>query len=1042
MNRPAARYEPLSPVVVRAPVLSIGAYLALAGEPHPVGVRLAPTDPLVRAALAVASPELLDQLDSLPPGTRDADRAAAALERYLIRMSTRPTPFGMFAAVGLADLGDHTDLRVESGPPRTRMRPDMEWLLRFVAQLEERPDVRRELRVTTNPSVWTHGDRVLLAERTAVDGSGGPTAVDIRASGVVRRALALAREPIVWRELTTRLAASTGAMPERVDGLLTELWRQSFLITELRPPLTHPSPARHVEQRLAGVVAARHERGMLTRLLADMAGWDESDLAGRPQAQRTLSAPAEQAVPGLHGPPVQVDAALRLQTSGIHARVADMAARATELLLRLGPPSTSGGLDGYRRAFVSRYGADREVALLELLDPERGLGAPSAFTGPPTESAAEIGRRNAYLHRIALDALRGGHIAVHLDTDAVAALFPPSPPGARAPVSVDLAVAVLAHSADEIDRGEFRLVIGPNIGAQAAGRNLGRFADLLGPAATNALTRIAMAVRERQPDRLHAELVYLPQTPRTANVAVRPPIHDYEVVTTTTPGVETHHAIALSELLVGVRAERFYVRWPHAPGDIMVHTGHMLNPRGAPEACRFLEEVARDERASLVGFSWGPAGDLPFLPRVELDRVVLSLARWRIDAALRDEQLPPRSDHFLALFARWRHEWKVPRYVYLGASDRRLLLDLDLPAHVEQVRPALRRIERDGPAVLHEALPGPEHAWLEGDDGRYVPELVVSLVQRDSHAATGPGPHLAEGIGVSRDDRLRPPGTDWLFVKLYGAPSRQDELVAGPVRTFGELAIAAGLARHWFLVRYADPDPHLRLRFTGDPNTLLTELLPQLCDWAGELLADGRIDRITVDTYEREVERYGGAGAMSAIEEIFAIDTVAAVELVALPESGRIGLDATELAVLSMDTLLGGLGLDEPGRLALYRRATRSRHDSGTDYRRRQRRLRQLLGTQEPGDGDPDGVVTRVLTTRTAALADPVRRLARLSAEDQLTKPWADICHSLVHMHCNRLWGTAALSESHLLGLALRTREGLDRSPLPPHQHKAADAKQ
>jgi lantibiotic biosynthesis protein len=109
--------------------------------------------------------------------------------------------------------------------------------------------------------------------------------------------------------------------------------------------------------------------------------------------------------------------------------------------------------------------------------------------------------------------------------------------------------------------------------------------------------------------------VYLPRTPRTANVAIRPRIHDYEIVTTTTPGVEADHAIPLSELLVGVRADRFYLRCPQAPGDLVVHAGHMLNPRGAPEACRFIEEVARDERAPLIGFGWGPAGELPFLPR-------------------------------------------------------------------------------------------------------------------------------------------------------------------------------------------------------------------------------------------------------------------------------------------------------------------------------------------------------------------------------------------------------------------------------------------
>ncbi len=35
-----------------------------------------------------------------------------------------------------------------------------------------------------------------------------------------------------------------------------------------------------------------------------------------------------------------------------------------------------------------------------------------------------------------------------------------------------------------------------------------------------------------------------------------------------------------------------------------------------------------------------------------------------------------------------------------------------------------------------------------------------------------------------------------------------------------------------------------------------------------------------------------------------------------------------------------------------------------------------------------------------------------------------------VHMHCNRLLSRPAPTEQHVLGLALRAREGLERAPL------------
>src|ERR1700737_478162 len=52
--------------------------------------------PEVTGALSVASPDLLDALDARgrDPGVE------AALVRYVSRMASRPTPFGLFAACG------------------------------------------------------------------------------------------------------------------------------------------------------------------------------------------------------------------------------------------------------------------------------------------------------------------------------------------------------------------------------------------------------------------------------------------------------------------------------------------------------------------------------------------------------------------------------------------------------------------------------------------------------------------------------------------------------------------------------------------------------------------------------------------------------------------------------------------------------------------------------------------------------------------------------------------------------------------------------
>jgi hypothetical protein len=289
-----------------------------------------------------------------------------------------------------------------------------------------------------------------------------------------------------------------------------------------------------------------------------------------------------------------------------------------------------------------------------------------------------------------------------------------------------------APSRESLDRGDFQLIVGPVMGAQAAGRVLGRFADML-PGAGNELACIQRAEQALTPNELWAELVDVPPDPRGTNVAIRPAVTAHEIPVGALPSVSREHVIPLTELVVGVRDDRFYVRWPQRDVEVLVRTGHMLHPAKSAGVAQFLADVSRDGRAVFTAFQWGPAKGFPFLPRIQVGRIVLSLAQWRLavsDArsALRTAQPGP----FAEALAQWRLHWNVPRHVYLSDLDHRLLLDLEHPLHVEELRREILRLPADGHVELQEALPGIDDAWLQGEDGHYLCELAVSLVQDPS----------------------------------------------------------------------------------------------------------------------------------------------------------------------------------------------------------------------------------------------------------------------------------------------------------------------
>ena len=737
----------------------------------------------------------------------------------------------------------------------------------------------------------------------------------------------------------------------------------------------------------------------------------------------------------LPGGPAQVDMALPLDGCGISQAVADEAARAAELLLRLTPlPNGVPHLTAYRGAFEARYGHEREVPLLELLDPEFGLGPPPAHShgGPSALEPRKAELRSQTLLDLALSALREHRLVADLDDDDLSRLQTCTPAAPGVPCSIDLSLFVAAKSPADLDAGRFQIVIGPNLGATAAGRNLGRFADLLGGQALAGLDDIAQAELLHAPDGVWAELVYLPARFRSANVAVRAHPRRYEIAVGTTPGVAADRVIPLEDLVVGVRDGRFYVRWPQHGGEVIGCTGHMLNHIGAPDVCRFLDDLRRDGQAQLSGFDWGPASNLPVLPRVQAGRIVLSLARWRLDGRVVQELAPDRARAFPARLAEWRERWQVPRYVYLTFADNRLLLDLEDQAQADELRAELHKHREGGQVLLEEALPGLGDAWMPGPGGRFITEVVVPLVLRPA----GPAASSRESVQVrsaSPRDRIRAPGSDWLFAKIYGPRALEDDLLRWPVPELCERALGKGMADDWFFIRYADPDPHLRLRFHGHPDRLIGELAPEICSWANALIGQGLCSRLCLDTYERELERYGGPLGMNLAESIFGADSRFAVEALRLSRSGVLALDITELAVLSIDNLLAGLGLSEAERLAWYRARLPSKSTSGEEYRRRQADLRALLGDpghlrQQPG-GD---ALARILAMRGHELTSHAQQLSELTDAGQLSQPVSALVRSYVHLHCNRLLGPDRPAEDQVIGLLQRTRYGLSQAPLIP----------
>lgn len=1026
--------------------------------------------PEVRQALAIASPSLMNGLARLQQGEQKKAREThvyAALLRYLIRMSTRPTPFGLFAGVGVGCFAEHTDLCLgEVAIERFRTRPDMHWLQALLRQIETDPALVAQLAVRLNQTAYLAGERAMLPFADTY-GTQDTRVVSLRATSVVREIFALAQQFIPYMELRSAIQqAFPRATREQVERVLWQLWEHGFLISELHPSLTDAWPARYVLAHLDTLRGVDETRTHLARVLEKIAALDRTGIGAPVSMIATLVQDQEKLVSAGRQDtrqedkdtlPLQVDSVLQMNGLALHRAIGCAAAQAAAFLLRATPqPTGSHHLQEYRLLFLEKYGEQAEMPLLDLLSPENGLDAPNGYKNPPrtydrpfsfqTPNAVS---RDQLLLRLVTEAVNQRSLEVELTEEIQQQLERWSPKLEEAPLSLEIYLQLHACSLKAIDRGEWTAVVGRNCGSPSGGRTFGRFFDVLGEPGMGYLRDLATCEEALQPDVIFAELSYQPRHARLANVAIRPPLRSYEIAVGVTPSVPSEHVLTLNDLVVGIHNGRFALRSLRLGKQVRVCQSHMLNESLAPNICRFLIEIANDGLPLLSSFDWGSLTSAPFLPRLVLKSdlsatLVIAPACWQLQArTILPEGEGSEEIRWFRGLQSWRNQWRVPRYVYLAYMDNRLLLDLENPLMAAELRDAVKKLKDHAQLTVDEVLPDFEHLWLrDKQDAGYFSEIVVPLLRTDAVAPTTRPVVREKPLSLPRrvipaTERSAFPGEAWTYLKLYAASSQHEDLLAGSMREFVRLLQEQELLDRWFFLRYADPEPHVRLRLHAKENIDGQSILAFALPWSAQLARRGQIQRCSLETYEREVERYGGPEAIDLLEQVFTVDSVLTSDLIAFQHGRRLILDPLAVAVCTLNQFFTSWGYDGWQCLEWTHQAS-EKYAWSKEFRPERKRYCDLLS--------PCRQLSLDLVEQRALLLDLVRpheaflngvgmQVRHLAEEGKLWVSEASLLNSLAHMHINRLLGMDRGRENQVYAFWRHTLDSLARRPALDHSH-------
>lgn len=992
--------------VVRTPLLPIDTTGSLAHPHLDQHIRQLLQTPFLREAIYIASPELYQELEKWEQGYQD-DKLLYSLYRYLLRMSSRCTPYGLFAGCTTGAVSEYSGIRLHHYRQHTKQsRLDMNYVAELVTAFTAIPEVREQLRFYPNNSLYKSGSRYRYAAYQLTNKFRHYFLTAVNASDYLDAVLDLAANGATLKDIRNSLIDEAAGITEAdAAGFTEELLQSQLLVSELEPTVTGEQFFRRFLDRAATLQQTGDWLPVLQQIQSLL-----QDQQSSIEAYRHVHSLVKSLVPDTSEKDlIQTD----LFVATVHntlsrTLVNDITAQVDQLrkLMRQRPHTD---LENFCQAFSRRY-EEQEIPLALALDPEAGIGYGShlgrhtdhtpladdiVIGGNDTPATRQTNKLQQFQQQQLYRCLQDNSTEILLTDADLNDLQEKETP--VLPYSMYLMGSILGASAAAVDAGDYLFELNGCAGPSAANL-LGRFCH-----GDEQLTAQVKACLDREaaqePDKIFAEIVHLPEA-RTGNILLRPQLRDYEIVYLANSQVPADHQLPLSDLMISVKQGRVVLRSRKLNKIVVPRMSTAHNYRNGLPVYKFLCEVPYQDYSGNLGWSWQLPGGETFLPRVRYRNILLSKCTWTLDK--KDFPDLDSEKSCMAIFQSFKTRWQLPSQVVIVEGDNELLIDTTQEAALHLL---FRQLRKNGSLTIQEFLSTPENCWIEGPGGRHTNQFIIPV--HDASPAPKDITETDTRLSASSLQRQFMPGSEWLYVKVYCGTRTAEDFLKETLQPLAQQLTDASLIDKWFFIRYTDPDHHLRIRFHHGTKpdfwkTVLERLYAAIQEFSGKAL----IYRVQTDTYERETERYGEI-TMQLSETVFCYDSEAVVHITGLLDEEQGEDYRWQLALRGTDMLLQDFGYSPDDKTAFMEKLQQGffrefggekalLHQLNDKYRKEMRKIQSIL---DPHDDERNGIEEAVAFFRQRS--EKIRQL--LHPYGPLPEK-AALLPSYIHMFLNRLF--------------------------------------
>ena len=670
-------------------------------------------NPSLQEAIFLATPVLYDEIQKFLAGTltvpKEVNKLKMSVMRYYTRMSTRCTPFGLFAGFSLGKLGGLRQAQspeaeivlADSGKYSRYTRLDMNYLCNLAQDICKLPEARKHLKYYPNSSLYPLGEKLRYVEYYYKKAQRIHNINAVDNSEYMGAVLEKSRTGAKIDELAGLLVDDDITL-EAATAFIHELIDSQILISELEPAVTGKDFLIQLSTILKSISGMENDK--LTKIAALLSEIDASETGSALSKYADIETLVKELETAYEAKFLfQTDMFKPVNKAVLDEKIVQDIQEALTLMNKISLPPPETLLSKFAENYYERY-EDSEMPLLQVLDTENGIGyrPSSGDISPLLEGYALPERQSQHtdikwnriqsvLLKKYLEALKNNAYSVEIeekDFDFLTANWDdltPTLPGM---------CEIFSNKEGE------SLIYVHGSGGSGAANLLGRFCHV-NQDLENYVKEITAFEQAQNPDVIYAEIVHLPES-RTGNILLRPVLRPYEIPYLGKPSVAEEFQIPLSDLYVSVKGKNVFLRSKRLNKRVIprLSTAHNFGLNSMP-VYHFLCDMQTEGLRGGIGFSWGSlANEYEFLPRVKYKNIVLSLAKWTIKVS---ENMETALQNL-----------QLPRFVVLPDGDNELFVDMESRLSVQTL---LSVVKKRKSFQLEEFPFDPDNALVKDENG-------------------------------------------------------------------------------------------------------------------------------------------------------------------------------------------------------------------------------------------------------------------------------------------------------------------------------------